>query len=140
MAAKGSRPTKLSSIQKCPRFQGNPVGVSRTSVIRKADAGDLPCVIVNRGTRQKMRRFPRALIEDLAARGGLGAETDIGHYAASWRATAARTVSTLTLLSRGVAHVIDQGLVWSCFTWWCPLLSTRRAGRVVSVGGSWVRS
>ncbi len=47
------------------------MGTSRTTVIRKADAGELPCVIVSRGSRQKMRRFPRALIEDLAARGGL---------------------------------------------------------------------
>jgi hypothetical protein len=31
-------------------------------------------------------------------------------------------VSSLTLLSRGVAHVIDQGLAWSCSTGWSPFL------------------
>ena len=32
-------------------------------------------------------------------------------------------VSAVTLLSRGVAHVIDQGLAWFCSTGWPPSLS-----------------
>jgi len=72
------------------------MGMSRTTVIRKADAGELPCVVVSRGTRQKMRRFPRAFIEDLAARGGLGAETDLGDYAARWHATANSAITATT--------------------------------------------
>jgi len=50
------------------------------------------------------------------------------------------TLSTLTLLSRGVAQVIEQGLVLFCFTRWFCWLSCRRAGRVVFWVGSWVRS
>jgi hypothetical protein len=37
------------------------------TAIRKADAGELPCVVMSRGTRPKTRRFPRAAIEELAA-------------------------------------------------------------------------
>jgi excisionase family DNA binding protein len=40
--------------------------VSRMTVIRKADAGELPCVVINSGKRKKLRRFPRQFIEDLA--------------------------------------------------------------------------
>jgi hypothetical protein len=49
-------------------------------------------------------------------------------------------VSALTLLSRGVAHVIDQGLAWSCSIWRPPFLSLRRAGRVACWAGSLARS
>jgi hypothetical protein len=49
-------------------------------------------------------------------------------------------LSTLTLLSRGVAQVIEQGLVLFCFTRWFCWLSCRRAGRVVFWVCSWVRS
>jgi excisionase family DNA binding protein len=74
------------------------MGTSRMTVIRKADAGELPCLVVSRGTRQKMRRFPRALIEELAVQGGMGAETDLGAFTARWRAavTAPNTANALT--------------------------------------------
>ena len=49
------------------------LGVSRMTIIRKADAGELPCVVVSRGKHQKLRRFPRALIENLAFGGGCDA-------------------------------------------------------------------
>jgi predicted RecB family nuclease len=39
------------------------------------------------------------------------------------RSVKPRSVSTVTLLSRGVAHVIDQVLVWFCFTVLAPSLS-----------------
>jgi transposase InsO family protein len=52
----------------------------------------------------------------------------------------ALVLSTLTLLSRGVAQVIEQGLVLFCFTRWFCWLSCRRAGRVVFWVCSWVRS
>jgi excisionase family DNA binding protein len=60
------------------------LGTSRTTVIRKADAGELPCVVVSRGTRQKMRRFPRAAIEELATCGGGGAHVELAAYTAQW--------------------------------------------------------
>src|SRR5258707_11038557 len=36
--------------------------------------------------------------------------------------TRRRQLSAVTLLISGVAHVIDQGLVWFCSTGWCPSL------------------
>jgi len=65
------------------------MGMSRMTVIRKADAGELPCVVVSRGTRQKMRRFPRAPIEELATRGGTSAKADLKEYTAEWLASIA---------------------------------------------------
>jgi len=62
------------------------LGMSRMTVIRKADAGQLPCVVVSRGTRQKMRRFPRAAIEELATNGGGGAQVELTEYTAGWLA------------------------------------------------------
>jgi excisionase family DNA binding protein len=43
------------------------LGISRMTVIRKAEAGELPCVVMTSGGRKKMRRFPRQFIEDLAS-------------------------------------------------------------------------
>jgi len=65
------------------------LGVSRMTITRRADAGELPCVVVSRGTRQKLRRFPRAMIEYLAARGGIGTEADLKDCTARWLATVA---------------------------------------------------
>lgn len=62
------------------------LGMSRMTVIRKADAGELPCVVVSRGLRQKMRRFPRAAIEELAANGGGGVHVELTEYTAGWLA------------------------------------------------------
>ena len=53
------------------------LGISRTTIIRKAEAGELPCVVVSRGHKKKMRRFPQSLIEDLALRAGGASETDL---------------------------------------------------------------
>ena len=71
------------------RRMERPMGASRATIIRKADAGELPCVIVSRGKRKKMRRFPQALIEDLALRAGGNLHTDLKQYAASWLASVA---------------------------------------------------
>jgi len=68
------------------------MGMSRMTVIRKADAGELPCVVVSRGSRRKMRRFPRAAIEELAARGGSVAEMELAEYTARWLAAAAARI------------------------------------------------
>ena len=64
------------------------LGTSRATIIRKADAGELPCVVVSRGHKQKMRRFPQALIEDLALCAGGPSETDLQEFAAKWLGSA----------------------------------------------------
>ena len=70
------------------RADGGAPGTSRTTIIRKADAGELPCIVVSCGHRQKMRRFPQALIEDIALRAGGPSETDLREFAATWLGSA----------------------------------------------------
>ena len=43
------------------------LGVSRMTVIRMADAGQLPCVVIARGDKKKTRRFPRKFIEEMSS-------------------------------------------------------------------------
>jgi hypothetical protein len=50
---------------------------------------ELPCVVVSRGTRQQMRQFPPAAIEELAVNGGGGAHVELIEYTASWLAAKA---------------------------------------------------
>lgn len=42
------------------------LGVSRMTITRMADAGELPCVVITRSGKKKTRRFPRSSIEKLA--------------------------------------------------------------------------
>jgi len=79
-AAGLARPLPMLTVQQVAVL----LGMSRMTVIRKADAGELPCVVVSRGTRQRMRRFPRAAIEELAADGGGGAQADLAEFTARW--------------------------------------------------------
>src|ERR1022692_3654276 len=61
-ARQGTAPQHMLTVAQTAAL----LGTSRATIIRKADAGELPCVVVSRGKKQKMRRFPQALIEDLA--------------------------------------------------------------------------
>lgn len=64
--------------------------VSRMTVIRMADAGLLPAIVVRRGKVQKIRRIPRAFVERMIADASAGAQVDIDTYAAAWLAEHAR--------------------------------------------------
>jgi len=60
------------------------LGVSRMTVIRMADAGQLPAIVVRRGKVQKIRRIPRAFVERMIADAAAGAQVDIDTYTATW--------------------------------------------------------
>ncbi len=62
------------------------LGVSRMTVIRMADEGQLPAIVVRRGKVQKIRRIPRAFVERLIADVAAGAQVDVDTYAAAWLA------------------------------------------------------
>lgn len=66
------------------------LGVSRMTVTRKADSGELPCVIMRRGNQKKMRRFPRALIEDLASHAARVGDEELQEYAENRRTSVRR--------------------------------------------------
>jgi excisionase family DNA binding protein len=59
------------------------LGVSRMTVIRKADSGELPCVVISRGKRKTMRRFPKAFVKELALRAAPG-RPELKDVAADW--------------------------------------------------------
>jgi len=94
-AALAGRPAPAGAQHACPqpmltvKQTAALLGMSLMTVIRKADAGELPCIVVNRGTRQMMRRSPRAPIEELAVRGGTNVQADLKDYTAPWLASAA---------------------------------------------------
>jgi excisionase family DNA binding protein len=99
-AGKDAGPSPLLTVKQAAAL----MGVSRMTVIRLADAGELPCVVVCRGARQKLRRFPRAPIEELAARGGAGALVDLKEFTAQWLASiAAQAGSQVPAVARGSA-------------------------------------
>ncbi len=64
--------------------------VSRMTVIRMADEGLLPAIVVRRGKVQKIRRIPRAFVERMIADAAAGARVDMDQHAAAWLAEHAR--------------------------------------------------
>ncbi len=55
------------------------------TVTRLCDSGRLPCVVVARGGRQKLRRVPRAFIDAVAAEAlAAGGEVDLAEFASAW--------------------------------------------------------
>ncbi len=57
--------------------------VSRMTVMRMADEGRLPSVVVRRGRVQKVRRIPRAFVERMVADATAGVEVDLEDCAAA---------------------------------------------------------
>jgi excisionase family DNA binding protein len=73
------------------------LGVSRMTVARMADEGQLPSVVIRRGRVQKIRRIPRAFVDRIVADACAGAEVDLEGYTAAWlaeRALASPQAST----------------------------------------------
>ena len=66
------------------------LGVSRMTVARMADEGQLPSVVIRRGRVQKIRRIPRTFVDRIVADACAGAEVDLEEYTASWLAEHAR--------------------------------------------------
>src|SRR5215831_3535933 len=62
------------------------LGVSRMTVARMADEGRLPSVVIRRGRVQKIRRIPRAFVDQIVADACAGAEVDLEEYTAAWLA------------------------------------------------------
>jgi excisionase family DNA binding protein len=62
------------------------LGVSRMTVARMADEGRLPSVVIRRGRVQKIRRIPRAFVDEMIADACAGAQVDMEEYATVWLA------------------------------------------------------
>jgi len=65
--------------------------VSRSTVIRLADEGRLPAIVVRTGKVQKTRRIPRAFVERMIADAASGASVDMDAYVAAWLAEHAQS-------------------------------------------------
>jgi len=66
------------------------LGVSRMTVVRLADEGQIPSIVVRRGKVHKIRRIPRAFIEQMVSEAALGAQIDVADDAEAWLARHAR--------------------------------------------------
>lgn len=64
--------------------------VSRMTVTRLVDEGQLPSVTIRKGKTHKLRRIPRAFIERLVADANAGTQVDMEAYAAAWLAEQAQ--------------------------------------------------
>lgn len=62
------------------------LGVSHMTVARMADEGRLPSVVIRRGLVQKIRRIPRAFVDQMIADVCAGAQVEMEDYAAAWLA------------------------------------------------------
>ena len=62
------------------------LGVSRMTVARMADEGQLPSVVIRRGRVQKIRRIARTFVDRIVADACAGVEVDSAEYAATWLA------------------------------------------------------
>lgn len=60
--------------------------VSRSTVTRLVDDGQIPSVTIRKGKTHKLRRIPRAFIERLVTDANAGAQVDMQAYASAWLA------------------------------------------------------
>lgn len=58
--------------------------VSRSTVTRLVDEGQIPSVTIRKGKTHKLRRIPRAFIERLVADANAGTQVDMQAHAAAW--------------------------------------------------------
>jgi len=78
--------------------------VSRMTVTRLCESGRLPCVVVARGGRQKLRRVPRAFIDAVAAHAlAAGGEVDLADFASAWLARRGGAGAATAYAPRGQA-------------------------------------
>ena len=77
-------------------------GTSRNTVDRMVEDGELPCIVLRAGNRQRMVRVPKAFVLQLLRDLNGGARISLRDYADRWRATVA---SQTTAGALGAAEV-----------------------------------
>jgi excisionase family DNA binding protein len=80
-------PPLLSPIQ-----VGKLMGVSRNTVDRMVEDGELPSVVLREGSRQRMVRVPKAFVLQMLRDLNKGARITLKDYAARWSASVAEQV------------------------------------------------
>jgi excisionase family DNA binding protein len=70
-----------------PRQVADLLGISRNTVDRMAEDGELPSVVMREGSRQRMIRIPKAFVLQMLRDLNKGARISLRDYAASWSAS-----------------------------------------------------
>ena len=63
------------------------IGVSRQTVDRMVDAGELPSIVLRKGSRQRMVRIPKAFVLTLMKDLNAGSAVTLKDYTARWLAS-----------------------------------------------------
>jgi excisionase family DNA binding protein len=77
-----------------PQQAADLMGVSRNTIDRMVQDGDLPSVVLREGTRQRMVRVPKSFVLQLLSDLGAGARISLREYAERWPASLTAQAST----------------------------------------------
>lgn len=86
-AGDGSRPDLPALL--APQQAAGLLGVSRNTVDRMVEDGELPSLVLREGSRQRMVRIPKSFVLQLLRDLDKGARISLREYAARWSASAA---------------------------------------------------
>jgi excisionase family DNA binding protein len=82
-----------------PQQVADLMGISRNTVDRMVDDGELPGIVLREGSRQRMVRVPKAFVLQLLRDLNGGARISLREYADRWRATVASQTAAAGVLS-----------------------------------------
>jgi excisionase family DNA binding protein len=86
-----------------PQQVADLLGISRNTVDRMVEDGELPGIVLREGNRQRMVRVPKGFVLQLIRDLNKGAQISLREYADKWRATVASQTAAAGVL--GVAEV-----------------------------------
>jgi excisionase family DNA binding protein len=82
-----------------PQQVADLMGISRNTVDRMVEDGELPGIVLREGNRQRMVRVPKGFVLQLIRDLNKGAQISLREYADKWRATVASQTPTAGPLS-----------------------------------------
>jgi excisionase family DNA binding protein len=82
-----------------PQQVADLMGISRNTVDRMVDDGELPGIVLREGSRQRMIRVPKAFVLQLLRDLNGGERISLREYADRWRATVASQTAAAGVLS-----------------------------------------
>jgi excisionase family DNA binding protein len=82
-----------------PQQVADLMGISRNTVDRLVEDGELPGIVIREGSRQRMVRVPKAFVLKLLRDLNKGARISLRDYAASWQGEVAGQAAAAGLLT-----------------------------------------
>lgn len=77
-----------------PQQAADLIGVSRNTIDRMVDDGELPSIVLREGTRQRMVRVPKSFVLQMLSDLESGAHIRLREYTAQWTASATQPPTT----------------------------------------------